>query len=321
MDSSTSSASSLNSSSSSSSSSVQEDRLLSTWTLYQAQYPSTTLVEAEFDVAISTVSHAIQSYLDRDLLKQVHDEYHDDMGDNVLITRQWPINKVLGVARGGAQYFQLLVSQTGKAVHVSLDPTDMVATYVIDFHDEQEYDYSGDATITAFAANLSADMAANGLANSTQVDSRYASSSPRLVKDVTRSQGGESMQWSITGVDLSDQFSFVVQGERMLVLSSPMGNSASSLYVKYDAGYVFPAGSDPGTLPADLIDVANRMVSEAAGLDTGSGTTAFVTSERLDDAAVTYDSSTAAARSSVGGLLTLFEAQLSRYRRKDIIRT
>jgi len=291
---------------------------LSTFDIYQAQYPNSELTEAEFDSLIPVVSQAIETYLDRELETQTYDEYHDGFYDSVVITREYPITKVYGVFPQAKRYGQIDIEDTTASVTLTFDTEAFTADYIVDMTTEYSYDYSGDSTASQALSGVSADMTSNGISNSYTVDDRYQSVSPKLFKSTMRTSGGDNNFFEVVGVDLDGGYDFIVQGERDIITQVRSSDRSDSIFIKYTAGYTLPVStSNYGTLPRDIIDVTNRIIREISQYDGDETNNASVKSETLGNASYSLQGN-GEARAYITGVLGLFADQLARYKRFDI---
>lgn len=292
---------------------------LTTFEIYQLQYPNSDLSEALFNSLVPVVSTAIETYLDRNLQSQTYQEYHDGFRDTVLITRQWPVTKIYGIYQDFTQYAQINITSADNALTFRNNVAGSVIEYIVDLATEYSYDYSSDADISTFITNLSAGLTGNGITQTTTVNSRYSGVSPKLLKEELRLSSGKPAVLDFNGVDLDSQINFVLQGDRDVILSDRSRHYSDEIYIKYTAGYTLPSGSSYGNLPRDIIDSANRIIRELGKYDSDETFNAIIKSEKLGDASYTLQDNSD-ARSYVAGLVELFGPQLARYRRYDIIR-
>jgi hypothetical protein len=284
--------------------------LLTTYALYQASYPDSTLTETQFNALNPIVSTAIESYLDRNLAETVYEEYHDTHYDTILITKEWPVTKIYGIFCDWINYSQINIDEQDHLLTIQNNVSSKTIEFVVDLETEGSYDYSSAANVSSMANSLSTILAGNSISNTISENESYNDVSVKLIKEIQFDTLGRGGMVYILGPDLNSQLGFVLQGDRHLVLDRELASYSNRLYIKYKAGYTL------STLPHDIIDVANRLIKELSDYD-NSGTSAYIKSETLGDASYSNQDG-AISRSFPSGLLNIFADQLAPYVRYDI---
>jgi hypothetical protein len=282
---------------------------LTTYALYQASYPDSTLTETQFNALNPIVSTAIESYLDRDLEEKVREEYHDTHFDTILITKEWPVTKIYGIVVDWINYSQINIDEQDHLLTIQNNSASKTIEFVVDLETEGTYDYSSASNVASMANSLSTILAGNSIANTVSPNETYDDVSIKLIKEINYDTLGRGGLIYILGPDLNSQVGYVLQNDRHIVLDRELASYSNRLYIKYKAGY-----TTINTLPHDIIDVANRLVHELY-LSDSSGTSAFMKSETLGDASYVKSDNAIAFPS---GLLDIFGSQLDAYKRFDI---
>jgi hypothetical protein len=292
---------------------------LTTTEIVKLFYPdiASDLTDNQISAYINIVSAVISSYCQRDFSVADITEWKTMFGSNTVILDRWPVNKIYGVVAQTTSYATINITNANN-IPVTLSNNGSVMTLYKSLAATSPASITlSTLTTTTLVTAIEAILAGLGQTYSHNIVAQHASKSALLLLDPRITTGADSMIIDLVGLDFASQIDSILESERILVLNQTPQTGTGSLVVKYNAGYTLPTGSDFGTLPLEINDIANRMVWNIANFDVIKQYDMSVTEEKLGDASVKY--STASAKTSyIRGLLTEFADQLSPYVRKNL---
>jgi hypothetical protein len=302
--------------------------------LYRLYDSTTTMTSAEINYYIDSVTAAINQYIDRDLERKYRIETVQGYDDNILFSRQWPINRVHAITYPSFEVARIKLSNTNMSqfsidtyqepltedTDENFEPVTFIRV-TVDFDEGSILEPDINTAINAIPSTITG---LGGTATTEiTIDEKYKDSKTWLINDVRVTQqfghleDGEEYTVYFYGCDKQSLPQYNIENERMIVTSSKIGLGTSKITMYYDAGYTLPEGTDYGTLPRNIIDVANaavKLLSESTDNPVPVG----VLEEKLGNAQYKYDGNSL-NNSTAMGIINQFSDVLNYYKRKDII--
>jgi hypothetical protein len=298
--------------------------------LYRLYDPNTTLTDDNIDYYIDSVSAALDSYLDRTMESTLYQELHTSFDDNIIIANQWPITKIHEVMYAPQYYGSITITNADNGMF----NMDIIKTWLngtvsrVDITinnagTDELFTFTTTDTMQTVFDDIATYMGTVSDSAVVSIGANEASASFAAIWD-----GDVTIQWQgstnssfiieLGGNQLGAMPRYTLEAERNVYVSSrSIGHTVNSMNLVYTAGYEMPSGTSYGTLPRELVDVANAMV-QVLGDAVTNALPAGVTEIKLGDATAKMKGTALQAQTAMG-LVDNFSDTLTRYRRKDIM--